>query len=260
MTEGEIRQRVRSALLDKRGSELILSLIEEIANLNIRLEQALRQIQALRSFESLQDHLIAIDPPRTADPRPAVVKLDASQLLNPSDGFHNLEYSLSGVPYRWTGPSREFSFNLFVSRAHPVEMVLRATRLMEPQLQSEVVLIADGEPMNVKFVQDGDKWAARTVLPARKDLGATNLTFVLATVGSPPNSTDTRTLGIAFHDLEIRPEADIADARPVPPPMLKESTFADPIASTPLVLHEPLRPRRSRASGNGGEGMKRASD
>jgi hypothetical protein len=260
MTEGEIRQRVRSALLDKRGSELILALIDEIANLTVRTELALRQIQALKSFESLQDHLITVDTPTTGDPRPTILKLDAAQLLNPGDGFHNLEYSLSGVPYRWTGPSQEFSFNVFVSRARPVEMALRATRLMDPKLQSDVVLLADGEPMSLKFVEEGDKWVARTVLPIRTDLGATHLTFVLASVGSPPNSADTRILGIAFHDLEIRPGADLADSRPAPVAMLKGGSFAAPIASSPLVLHEAAPSRRARPLGNGRAEMKRASN
>ena len=251
MTEGEIRQRVRAALLDKRGSELILSLVEEIVNLNIRTELALRQIQALKSFESLKDHLITVDAAKTADPRPTALKLDASQLFNPKDGFHNLEYSPTGVPYRWTGPTREFSFNVFVGRTQPVALALRATKLMEPELQSELVLIADGEPMNLTFEREDDAWVARAVLPARTDLGATHLVFVSASVASPPDSADARTLGIAFSELDVRPAMEAADSRFAAAPGLNGGSPADPLATSGPVLPGRARPRRARASGPG---------
>lgn len=268
MTEGEIRQRVQSAILDKRGPDLILSLVEEIANLNIRMELALRQIQALRSFESLKDHLITIDTTRTIDPRPATLKLDASQLLSPSDGFYHLEYSVEGVPYRWTGPSREFSFNVFVSRTRPVDLALRATRLMDPKLQSAFILIADGDPMNMEFAEEGEKWVARTVLPARTDLGATHLTVVLPSIGRPLDSPDTRTLGIAFHDLEMRPRMDIAEPVLAPAPMSNGSAPADPNGSAPgnsnastlSALREPKRRQKAAASGGGRAELKTPSD
>src|SRR5712692_10398925 len=200
MTEGEIRQRIRSALLDKRGSDLVLALVEEIVQVNIQTELALRQIQALKSYESLKDQLIVLDTAKTKDPRPKSLRLDASQLLSTADGFHHLEYSQEGMPYRWTGPSREFSFNVYVSRVRPIEVALRATELREPELQSELVLIVDGEPMNLKFERDDGKWVVRTVLPARADIGATHLTFVASSVDSPSDSVDTRLLGIAFHE------------------------------------------------------------
>jgi hypothetical protein len=259
MTEGQIRQRVRSALIEKRGSELILSLIDEIVDLNIRMEAALRQIQALKSFESLKDHLITIEAARPRDPRPAVLKLDASQLLDSSDGFHGLEYSREGVPYRWTGPDREFSFSVFVSRTAPIEIVLRAIRLMQPELQSEPVLIADGEPVTLKFVQEGAEWVTRTVLPVRTDLAATHLTFVLAAVGSPPGNDDKRTLGIAFHALEIRP-ADAADRRAEHAPMLNGAPPGTPLASNLLVLPQGVRGAKAWPPSDADTVVNRAAD
>jgi len=228
---------------------LIHTLTEEIISLNIKMELALRQIQAMKSFESLKDYLITVDTAKVADPRPTVLKLDATQLFNPRDGFHTLEYSQAGVPFRWTGPSREFSFNVFVSRVHPVELVLRANSLLKPELQSALVLIADGEPINLSLAQEGEKWEARTVLPARMGLGATHLTFVSASVGSPPDSADTRLLGIAFCELEICPAADIAEPRPAP--MLNGSALAAPFAGSRPVHPDSARRRSARASGNG---------
>jgi hypothetical protein len=248
MTEAEVRRRIRSALLDKRGPDLILSLIEELVQLNTRTEQALRQIQALKSFEMFRDHLIVVEAAKAADPRPASLKLDAAQLLNPGDGFHGLEYSESGIPYRWTGPGREFSFNVYVSRRQPVEVTLQATKLIQPELQSELLLIADGEPMNLKFDKEKEKWVARTTLPEREGLSATHLTFVLGSVGSPPGGTDTRLLGIAFHEIEFHPAADIDDAPAVARPVAIGADAASSDGPGLAIAPEAAPLRRGRAA------------
>jgi hypothetical protein len=53
-TEDNIRQRLRSILLDKGDAESILSLIEKFVNFNARIELVLQQIQALKVFNLLQ--------------------------------------------------------------------------------------------------------------------------------------------------------------------------------------------------------------
>jgi len=86
-------------------------------------------------------------------------------------------------------------------------------------------------------------------------LRATHLTYVLAGVSSPPGTDDKRTLGIAFHKLEICP-AHVVEPLGTRDAMLNLAAPADNL----LVLSKAVRPRKERAPNGGGEAVTGLAD
>ena len=118
---------------------------------------------------------------------------------------------------------------------------------MEPERQSALLLIADGEMMNLRFEKETETWVARAVLPERDDLGATNLTFVVGSVSSPSSGTDARLLGIAFHELKIQPFFENDDTQVAPGPVVNGAVASFAIDPQVSITSEATLPRHSRS-------------
>ena len=92
----------------------------------------------MQARQDLAAHWISLD--RTADHAvtlPAKADIYASQLFDPQDGFYGLEFTHDGLPFRWTGPQRSFSFSICVDRTVPLLVELEAIRLIDELRQCD---------------------------------------------------------------------------------------------------------------------------
>src|SRR5215472_13629702 len=93
-------------LRSKRGPELLTGLVDELAALHQLCGELRRQIRELQIQQKFPGHLFALeDASNSASLRlPTQLEIRAGQLLEPQQGFYDLEYDPNGTPFRWTGP------------------------------------------------------------------------------------------------------------------------------------------------------------
>jgi hypothetical protein len=191
-----------SALLEKRGQDLVRGLIEELHELRREVAALKRELSALSDYQSSRDRLLAIERvSESIAPLPRNAVIESDQLLRAEDGFYPVEQTSDGTPFRWTGPSREFSFDVFVDRTYGAEIRLAALNCMDFEIQKNVALLVDGEPVSQTMEPEGSGFTLTAFLSPRKGSQATDLVYVLPAVIVPTGSEDKRPLGIAFARL-----------------------------------------------------------
>jgi hypothetical protein len=210
MEDSDLNGRLKT-LLAKRGDELVEGCIDELGILHQELAVLRREISALSDYQSSRG--LALIPDGAGGPLlPKSVTIEADQMLRPHDGFYHVEYTAEGMPFRWTGPSVQFSFSVFVDRSAGADVSLLALTSIDFELQKKMTLVADGETVPVAVVPEPSGFAITAFLPARADRGVTSLVFVLPAVLSPPGGADARQLGIAFARLSVKARrGDLAD-------------------------------------------------
>jgi hypothetical protein len=221
MGDKNISERLKH-LLEKRGEELAQGVSDEFELLHRELAALKREIAALANYQSSRG--LVLEPPTAVvvPSLPKRVTIEADQLLRAHDGFYGVEHTSNGTPFRWTGPSVQFCFNVFVDRRNGADMYLLALTSIDFEIQKEMALIVDGETVPVSIEPDGAGFAVKAFLPPRGDHGATGLVFALPAVLVPPGGVDTRALGIAFARLSVAArKAGAAEMNEVP-----ESTAA----------------------------------
>jgi hypothetical protein len=149
-------------------------------------------------------------------------------------GFYFVEYEASGRPFRWSGPSRDFSFTLKIDRSAPLRLRLHLIALIDPNLQSDLLFLVDGVSVPIRVAAQEEGWFDyEATIPAGTGMRETHLVVAVPCVLQPDNPEDTRLLGVAFRELRIFPveEASVAETPlPIAPP---QDSVAD--------LHESLR-------------------
>ena len=186
-----------------RGDELVQELRDEIASLHRELAALKSEVAALTDFRSSRG--LVLEPPTVmaAPSLPQRVMIEADQMLRPHDGFYGVEHTADGTPFRWTGPSVQFSFTVYVDRSNGADLRLFALTSIDFEVQKNIALIVDGETLPVKVEPDSGGFSVTAFLPARADQGATGLVFVLPAVLTPQGGEDGRVLGLAFSRLSI---------------------------------------------------------
>jgi hypothetical protein len=199
----ELDARLR-ALLEKRDQEFAQSLVEEIANLSREIAALRRETAALADYQATRDRLLVLENAAASNVRlPRIAVIEPDQSLRPLDGFYGVEHTGENIPFRWTGPSRQFSFDLFVDRTYGADLKLEALSCINFEIQKDFLLVADGEPVPVSLSRQDAGFSATARLSARKGGQSSNLVFILPAVLSPPGSSDKRELGIAFARLAV---------------------------------------------------------
>jgi hypothetical protein len=189
------------SLLGKRGDELVQGCVEELGILHRELALLRREVSSLADYQASSDlRLVAAGEAR---PLPRTVTIDADQMLRTHDGFYSVEHTSDGTPFRWTGPSVQFCFSVFVDRSAGADVQLLALSSIDFEIQKKVALVADGQTIPVVVATDPPGFAIKAFLPPREDHGVTSLVFVLPAVLTPPDSNETRALGIAFARLSV---------------------------------------------------------
>lgn len=208
-------------LLAKRGQELVRGLIDEVTNLHREIAGLRRELAALSDYQGMRDRWLVLDGMASRPLRlPRVAIMEPDQLLRPRDGFYPQEYTSNGTPFRWTGPTPQFSFDVFVDRSLGADLKLEALNCIDYERQSKLSLLADGEQVPLEVAPEGSGFVATAALSKRDDARSSNLIFVLPAVLPPPESSDPRVLGIAFGRLTVaaRSEKGIAPEMSAAPP------------------------------------------
>ncbi|HEY4114609.1 MAG TPA: hypothetical protein VGM17_11180 [Rhizomicrobium sp.] len=193
------------SLLTLRGPELMHALVKELRDLNRELQNLKCEVEALRTYRIAKQRWLASDSLiKSTVSLPASACVTAAELLYQSNGFYSLEHTREGIAFRWTGPSRSFSFDLFVDRMHGAELELRALSCVDFERQKNIVVMVDGERVSSNVERRRDSVLLTAELPTSADGTASHLEFVVPEVIPPPESDDSRLLGISFTSLLVK--------------------------------------------------------
>ena len=163
---------------------------------------------------------------------PDSITIDA---IHPSaeTGFYDIEYEDSGWPFRWSGPSRDFSFSLKIDRNAPLRLRLHLIAMIDPKLQSDLLLLVDGVSVQIRVAEQEEGWFEyEATIPAGAGVRETHLVVAVPCLLQPNNIEDPRLLGVAFRELRISPFEQDSVETPLPVASPQDSV-AD--------LHENLR-------------------
>jgi hypothetical protein len=190
--------RVRK-LLEKSGLEFAEGVAEEFGELHRQIAALKRELAALTAYQASRDRsLIVQSTIAKITELPHNVVVEPDQMLRSQDGFYPLEHTSDGVPFRWTGPEPQFSFDVFIDRTQGAEARLEVLNCIDFEVQKAIALLADGESVPVTLEQTGTGFVATAALPPRAVANATNLIYMLPATLMPLGSKDTRALGVAF--------------------------------------------------------------
>ncbi|GEM_PF-1464878 len=198
MNEAESLNTRLQRLLDLRGQDLVKGIIEEITGLNREIGALKRELTALTNYQASRDRWLAIETEQARiAPLPKAIAIEADQALRFQDGFFPVEHTSDGTPFRWTGPSPQFSFDIFIDRSHEVEVRLDVLNCIDFDVQKNISLLADGESVPVSIDEAAPGFVATAVISPREGKEATNLVFLLPATIVPPGTEDKRALGVA---------------------------------------------------------------
>lgn len=202
-TTGEYQERLRG-LQARRGTELVSSLINEIGELHREISRQGRELAALAEYQRARDRWLALEVAETRRRSfPRTVTIEADHALNGRDGFHGIEYSAKGVPFRWTGPSAEFTFNVFVDRTQGARLELNFINCMNFDLQKDLVVAIDGETVAVEITPNGLGFDVVAAVPRSAESRATLISVFVHVMIPNQGGDDSRLLGLAFTRLSV---------------------------------------------------------
>lgn len=130
----------------------------------------------------------------------------ANAYFPPVSGFYALETEGSGRHFRWTGPFRDFAFDLALDRSVGWNGTLHVLGAMNNAQVDGMVLYADANRLPLHVSADDDGYHLAFTLPPQKGGHAVRLTFSLPGVLRPCDvgqGSDERALGIRFHALDM---------------------------------------------------------
>jgi hypothetical protein len=200
--------------LDSRSPDaFIQSLAAEITRLHSALASLEGRLAAMETLASLADRIVEeITEPTTVFP--AQIEIRADSLWLDFVGFYELEYDEKGNGFRWTGPERHFSFQVFLDRRTTSVFTLTYQEVIDDEALEGLRSFVDGVEVALSVRPAVHGYLATGVLPPRKGSGGTVLTFVVAAV-SPPSATgdsDQRPLGLKFRSLVVEPSRNASEA------------------------------------------------
>lgn len=185
---------------------LLASIAGEIARLGQSNRQLAARVAALETLNVLVDRIAGAEQRELAAALPKSVIIDAVYSLPGSGGFYDLEYDPTGRPFRWTGPTRHFSFSCFVDRRNGASFLLEFWRIFAHVQTVAFQCLVDGEPVPTTVVQLPNGFELSGELPPRSGGDGSVLTFISPGIASPSEVdgvSDDRILGVAFQVLTI---------------------------------------------------------
>jgi hypothetical protein len=211
-TFSEYVDRLSAKLQDGSRSSQTQVLVREIADLRLQVQSLSAAIAALASYQEIAPLLQGPDTSSLQLPRR--VHLDASQHLHMLDGFYALEYTESGMAYRWTGPRPRFRFSVWIDRQSLVDVALSVIFCGNPGNVLNTRLFVDDVMYLARFDGDRNVFHVEGVRP-REHRGLSVFEFELAGPFVDPHSQDTRELGLPFVAFEaVCRETAAADVAP----------------------------------------------
>lgn len=138
---------------------------------------------------------------------PKKLNITADSYIPITAGLYNLEWSSGGAPFRWTGPERALTLNLFIDRSSPAICSFVLLPIRKDQAENQCRILIDGEPINLQIKRSAEAVIVNGAITQRQSAGPTTLTFISPAPFVPAaidaNSDDTRMLGVAMHRLII---------------------------------------------------------
>lgn len=128
--------------------------------------------------------------------------------LTSQDGFYEVERTDGNLPFRWTGTSPEFRFTARVLRDQPLAGTLSVINAEGPANDAARALRLRTRqgPIAVEFEIEEPLLLVKFTLPADNDAGSSTELVFQQDLWSPGDG-DTRTLGIPFYQLSLKPAA-----------------------------------------------------
>ncbi len=162
------------------GSDLVARLTEILARQSQQIERLAATVRLLDAFEQQRDILLQAEGPVAGKAWPLArsAEIRATDYLPPAAGFHALQFTAGGTPYRWCGPEGTLQFAVHVDRTQGARLRLEMRFAVEPENFRHVELLDGRQPVPVKIAASGENRAVVTAtLPPREDEGGTYLTF-----------------------------------------------------------------------------------
>ena len=212
--------------------DLMNAIGEELSELQLLAARYSDQVQqAAQSFSARLKLLQATIAAQSS--LPDSITIDA---IHPAaeNGFYDIEYEASGWPFRWSGPSRDFSFSLEIDRSAARRLRLHLIAVVDSEQQSDLLFLVNGVSVPLRIAEQDEGWFEyEAIIPADPGVRTTSLVVAVPCVLRPNNVEDTRLLGVAFRELRIVPvdDASVGETR------LPFAPSHDSVAN----LHENLR-------------------
>jgi len=212
MDAAEIRKRasqIKQQLMRSSGPKLLDELSNQLAAQEWIIEQLTSRMEKIEAAQDLDGAMVSDRAESHGPPAPATAAVRMDEFLSSEQGFYELEHDANGAPYRWTGPSRRFAFEVHVDRAQAVTAFLQVISSVAPEQVSGLTATCDGRTVRVTAATRGGVSGVAVELPARKGGRPTLLAFEVPRTISPnsvdPSSPDQRSLGMAIGGLLLEP-------------------------------------------------------
>lgn len=199
-------------VLDALARELAAERLA-LADLGQELAALKRELEAIKLVQKSRDILLPQARAQYAGRRKAAI--EAGMPMPADRGFYGLERDGVGNPFRWTGPTPSFHFDVHLDRTVPLRFVLQM-----PMWGAEHAngLRAASDDMALPLLRrPGNRVLDfEGMLLPRESLGVTRLTFIADHVSTAAAESDehaARQLGVPFLRLTVgeASEAEFAD-------------------------------------------------
>lgn len=202
---------IKDRIAEDYRDNILEGVLAELASLQIAYQHLIVRTKTINNQLRMLDYPLQNLLTSNEQVGASQVTIDAAFNLTAEQGFYDIEYNQSGVPFRWTGPSNIFYFELLLDRSEARELILKlGASLNEENLDTLRCLIDDQEIL-LKKEKKGGPYYFKGIVPKRTAIGWTRISFI---VPHPvkiseinPESEDSRALGVAFSDLTIKPLA-----------------------------------------------------
>lgn len=200
-------QRLKKEMRTKKPSEVLEILWETLAKLKAENAALHDKVALIEDFVKSRDLLINKSDEnyhKTSNNLPSDLEIHATWNLGFENCLYQLEYDSNGVPYRWSGPSNLFGFDILIDRSQDKIGKLELLYAVDNRNFSEITVFLDGQKIDMSIISINDTFYGEFKLPARMWSGLTYVRFCVPIQKSPENNTlDQRMLGVAFHKLSI---------------------------------------------------------
>ncbi len=168
-------------VLDALANELAIQRVE-MDEFRAQLAGLSNELEVLRTVQRARDIIL---PGARADyALRQSITMDATAPVAPGTGLHMLEKDGKGTPFRWSGPSPSFQFDLHLDRSKEAVFALHIALWGRERAAN---LLCTGDDVDIPLASEvGPRALMLTgVLPARETLGVTTLRFTVDAMHTP---------------------------------------------------------------------------
>jgi hypothetical protein len=202
-------EEIRLRLLSGAGQggfalgELISLICQRISTLETNANRLLANIEVLDAIKRLRADLDVdfSSPMNENSPILYPSRISADMLIDAADGFYPLEWTPNGLPYRWTGPKREFRFAFRVNRSLDASFQLTCIAVHGGVGPESVTARVDGRfvQTSVRHVPEG--FQILGPIEKKPSSRSVEIVFEMPTM-SIASESDSRLIGLAFTALD----------------------------------------------------------